>query len=113
MNLNWIDNNIQIGDFIYTTKSSLIDFELIIQAPELWLGNLNFSDFIGDSIFRLKEPKECSSLDLLKPNLAFPSIQKSMMKEEKDTILQSLHHAVYLYLINDISVFDDNYFYNR
>ena len=106
MNLNWIDNNIQIGDFIYTTKSSLIDFELIIQAPELWLGNLNFSDFIGDSIFRLKEPKECSSLDLLKPNLAFPSIQKSMMKEEKDTILQSLHHAVYLYLINDISVFD-------
>ena len=105
MSLNWIDNNIQIGDFIYKTKSSLLDFELFIQYPQLWLGNFNFSDFVGNSIFRLNEPKEYSSLDLLKANLALPLVQNPIEKDE-DTILQSLHKAVYLFLIKDISAFD-------
>ena len=105
MSLNWIDNNIQIGDFIYKTKSSLLDFELFIQCPQLWLGNFNFSDFVGNSIFRLNEPKEYSSLDLIKANLALPLVQNPIEKDE-DTILQSLHKAVYLFLIKDISAFD-------
>ena len=76
--------------------------------------SINYGDIASKAVsvkvpenVKLKEPKETSSLDLLKANLAFPPIQKSMLEEEdNDTILQSLHHAVYLYLIKDISAFD-------
>ncbi len=105
MILNWTNNIIQIGSFTYKTKSSMIDFELFIQSPQLWLGNLNFSDFIGDSIFRLKEPKEYFSLYLLKVDLALPLMRK-LVFNEKDTILLSLHKAIYLFLKKDTSAFD-------
>mgnify|MGYP007000295378 len=62
-------------------------------------------NFVGEPIFRLKEPKESFSLDLLKANLTLPLMQKPTIKED-DTILQNLHKAVYLFLIKDTSAFD-------
>ena len=103
--LNWYEDNVQIGDFIYKTNSQIIDLELLIQYPFLWLGNFNFSNFVGESIFRLKESKYYDSIKLIKANLAFP-IKQSPIIDNEETILYSIHKAVYLFLINDSSTFD-------
>ena len=103
--LNWSENNVQIGDYIYQTNSQLIDLELFIQYPLLWLGNSNFSDFVGDSIFRLKESKQYDSIKLLKANLTVSKGQNTIINSE-ETVLHRIHKAVYLYLLNDRSTFN-------
>ena len=105
MTLHWIDNSIQIGDFIYKSNSSFVDFELFIQSPHLWIGNLNFSEFVGDSIFRIKKPKKYSSLELFKVD-CFLSPGKKQKQKNHDTVLQSIHKTVHLFLIKDSSAFE-------
>ena len=105
MILNWIGNDIQIGDYIYKSNTRSVDFELFIQCPRLWLGNLNFSDFVGDSIFRIKKPQESSLLDLKKVDFFLLPLNKPIQNSH-DTVLQSLHKAVFLLLIKDKSAFD-------
>ena len=103
--LNWSENSVQIGDYIYQTSSQLIDLELFIQYPLLWLGNPNFSNFVGDSIFRLKEPKQYDSIKLLKANLVVPK-EQNLIINNGESVLHHIHKAVYLYLLNDSSTFN-------
>ena len=105
LNINWFQDNVQIGDFIYSTNSKLLDLELFIQSPSLWLGNLHFSNFTGESIFRLKESKQYNLFKLKTIAINF-SKTESVFNEKIDTLLYTLHKALYLFLINDKTSFD-------
>ena len=49
------NNQILLGDFQYDMDSDILDIGALIQSPVLWIGNISFSDFTGDIIFRLKD----------------------------------------------------------
>ena len=44
-----------IGSFSYTTHENFIDLQILLISPELWLGNTDFTDFIGKSIYEKAE----------------------------------------------------------
>ena len=100
LKINWIDDNLHIGDFLYYNNTHLLDLELFIQCPSLWLGNFSFSKFTGESIFRLKESKKYESIKLIGPSINYQN-KKNIITEELDTILFSLHKAVNLFLSNN------------
>ena len=102
--LSWAGSKIQIGDFTYTIDSDIFEFDSFIQAASLWLGNFKFSTFIGQSIFRLKETEDYSSvrLDTSELNIPIPKIEN--MKSH-DSVLFDLHFAVRKYLAGDSSCF--------
>ena len=62
--MKWSEDKLQIGDYFYKSDSHILDLESMIQYPTFWLGNINFSNFTGNSIFRLKEAKTYRGLKL-------------------------------------------------
>ena len=42
--LSWSGSNITIGDFQYEISTDILDFDDLIQSPDLWLGNFKFSE---------------------------------------------------------------------
>ena len=102
--INWSAKFIQIGDFVYEYKTDILDFESIIQYPPLWLGNISFTNFTGNSIFRLKEPKVHKNIKIHTPYIQLnPS--NEIIPDKIDSMLFDIHISVKLFLNNDISVF--------
>ena len=105
--LKWSKNTIQMGDFFYSSTTNILDLETVIQCPSLWLGNFNFSNFTGSSIYRLKEAKIHSSLKINRlETLAQLSSSSKLSSEKIDTLLFSIHKSVNSFINNDISVFE-------
>ena len=102
--MEWSGTRIQIGDFVYKTKTDILDLEAIIQYPPLWLGNISFTNFIGNSIYRLKEAKTYNliNIDISKIKL---SSSTEIGLEKIDTILFNIHCLVHQYLNNNLSAF--------
>ena len=102
--INWSQKFIQIGDFIYEYKTDILDFEALIQFPPLWLGNISFTNFTGNSIYRLKETTVNENFKIHTPHIPL-SPSKEIIENNIDSILYDIHICVKLYLNNDISVF--------
>ena len=79
LNLSWNNDRLKIGDFTYKIANDIFDVESFIQEPRLWLGNFQFSNFIGNSIFRLKEPRKYDTVDLIGPKsgTSFATVKES------------------------------------
>ena len=103
--LSWKENIIKIGDFIYTTDSDVLDLESLIKCPSLWLGNFNFSDFTGPSIFRLKEAEPYDSLQIDNP-LQNNSLENVKADNKIDTLLYQIHVVVRQYISGDSNAFE-------
>ncbi len=56
------ENFIRIGDFNYNNTSRFLDFQLLLIDPLLWIGNREFTEFVGKSIIQwhrqIKESKQ-------------------------------------------------------
>ena len=104
LNLSWNNDRLKIGDFTYKIANDIFDVESFIQEPRLWLGNFQFSNFIGNSIFRLKEPRKYDTVDLIGPKsgTSFATVKES---EKIDNHLYKLHKIVRDYLCDDPYVF--------
>ena len=102
--LNWEKNSIRIGDFYYSNKTNILDFNSMIQSPNLWVGNFKFTDFMGSSIFRLKEPLFFNDLSIID----IKKIKRLNSKQNRhvDTTLYDIHIAVGNYLKNDERCFN-------
>ena len=84
------NNNLSIGSFSYTTHENFIDLQILLISPELWLGNTDFTDFIGKSIFRLSRFEQTDSIKLEFP-LNKNGSEKNVNSSEK------IENAVDLY----------------
>ena len=106
LSINWSSDNLQIGNFYYSIKSKLLDLDLFIQNPVLWLGNYEFANFTGPSIFRLKESKNYDNIMIIgKKNETSVTKEDTLFKV--DTELYKIHKSVILYLKNDIKFFKE------
>ncbi|MFL2983852.1 MAG: GNAT family N-acetyltransferase [Candidatus Neomarinimicrobiota bacterium] len=105
LTLNWGKDTIHIGDFYYTYKTNTLDFDSIIQSPNLWIGNFQFANFTGPTIFRLKESSLFDDLTLvdIRKNI---TLNNEKMEHQIDTTLYAIHIAVRAFLEGDSNCFD-------
>ena len=104
--IRWNNRSIQIGDFFYENEIDTLDIGRFIQEPNLWLGNFQFSDFTGNSIFRLKQSKnykELNSIDII-TGTSFGKVEIDRKNNDK---LYQLHAIIRKFINDDSSVFDD------
>ena len=88
--IQWDNNNLSIGSFSYTTHENFIDLQILLISPELWLGNTDFTDFIGKSIFRLSRFEQTDSI-----KLEFPFNKNGSEKNVNSS--EKIENAVDLY----------------
>ena len=81
--IEWTDKNLIIGNFTYKTSENIIDLQKILMCPELWLGNNDFTNFIGKSIFRITRFEHT---DLIKLQFPFTNSEFEFYKDEIDNI---------------------------
>ncbi len=105
--LTWSGSIISLGDFQYEISADILDFDELIQSPDLWLGNFKFSDFVGTSIFRLKEAKVYDHINIIIPEsgTSFDALEFDDNKIE--TILYSIHRSVREFISDDPAIFND------
>ena len=106
LSLTWEGDTMRVGDFSYSGEMDILDLDPFIQSPNLWLGNFDFTDFTGPTVFRLKEHKTYGEIKM--NNV----IMNTLDNEEKtdhdvDTVLYGLHMAVRSFLKDDLSSFDE------
>ncbi len=104
LNLSWTEDKIFIGEFPYIISSDIFDMESFIRSPALWLGNMSFSKFTGNKIFKLKDPEPYTLLTI---NQSILDIKFSDIDSYQDTdsILISLHYSIRKYLIGQFESF--------
>ena len=103
--VRWNDKSFQIGDFFYTNKIDTFDFGKFIQEPGLWLGNFQFSEFTGNSIFRIKQSKNYKELNSIKI-ITGASFNKVEIDKKNNEKLYLLHAFIRKFINDDSSVFD-------
>tara|TARA_B100001250_G_scaffold411758_1_gene441162 strand:+ start:1589 stop:6160 length:4572 start_codon:yes stop_codon:yes gene_type:complete len=101
--LSWDNNIIHLGNLIYIYDKYILDIEKLIKSPAHWLGNVNFSNFSGSSIFRLKAPEFDKSLVVKRPN--YDTLKSEINNNQNNEYLFILHSLVEKFLIEDQSVF--------
>ncbi|MBL51697.1 MAG: hypothetical protein CMG57_07050 [Candidatus Marinimicrobia bacterium] len=100
--LSWAGKKIQLGDFIYSIQSDIFDFESFIKSPSHWLGNFSFTNFVGPSIFRLKET-ELYSIIQIDLSIMNSGLEPVTGTNPETTVLLQIHHTVRNYLAGDPS----------
>ena len=101
--LSWDNNVIQLGNFVYTFDDYILDIEKLIKSPAHWLGNINFSNFTGPSIFRLKTAEFNKALVVSRPNYGI--LKSEINDNQSNEYLFILHSLVQKFLIEDHNVF--------
>ncbi len=105
--LIWEKNQIFLGDFQYNIDSDILDIGALIQSPVLWVGNIPFSDFTGDIIFRLKDIEPYSAMKIKFGT--FSSIDKNtktLNYHSRDNLLRQLHITIRKFLRSDESFYE-------
>ena len=88
--IQWTDKNLIVGNFTYITSENILDLQTILMCPELWLGNNDFTDFIGNSLFRIGRFEQTDSI-----TLEFPFTKNISSKYVKET--KNIESAADLY----------------
>ena len=106
LSIFWDRNRIQIGDFSYRNTTRRFDLEKFLRAPELWLGNQPFVNFIGDPCFRITAFDGYDELQLMTQRLPFPEKFKSEKNrinfiDQQPYTLKSLHKCALLFFSHD------------
>ena len=103
LTLFWKSNFLTIGNFSYKFDSNILDIDLLIKSPKLWLGNQEFLSFCTPAIFRIKESVNYQELELKIDSSIFKQDHNSIKeKSESEYQLETLHKSIKLYLSNNI-----------
>ena len=107
LTLQWSDSKITLGDFKYDIQTDILDLGELIQSPDLWLGNFQFSDFTGPSIYRLKEAKKYDLISIVKPKsgTTFNDIESD--NKSIETVLLKIHRSVRAFISDDSNSFNN------
>ncbi len=103
----WKNNQILLGDFQYYMDSDILDVGALIQSPVLWIGNISFSDFTGDIIFRLKDVEPYSDMKIKFGT--FDSNNRhldTLNYHSRDNLLRQLHITLRKFLQSDIAFYE-------
>ena len=103
--MSWNSNSVQLGDFSYTLENDILDLDIFIQSPNLWLGNFGFTEFIGTTIFRLRETKFFNGM-LFEKVVSGSTINANSNQKVADNALYDIHRSVQLYINGDVSSFE-------
>ena len=103
--LNWGKDRIHLGDYSYSYDNDILDLNSLIQAPNLWLGNFGFTDFVGPTVFRLKETKVFDELKIDQV-ISSKKFDKNTKQNNVGTVLFDIHNAVRLFIEGDLSSFN-------
>jgi long-subunit acyl-CoA synthetase (AMP-forming) len=97
LGLKWKKSGLTIGDFVYHTNDTTINFEKLLRDPTLWLGNSTLINFIGEVGFRVISFEPYRSLSVNHIKLPFnqkdQSIDEAIPYPEGKPNLSSLHLA--------------------
>ncbi|MFQ5603232.1 MAG: GNAT family N-acetyltransferase [bacterium] len=96
-------NQICVGNFLYTTKLKYVDLGATMSNPILWLGNIDFVNFVGDSIFNLTHATT-NLLSDLQYDIQCEKCQISDLEEKKYQRflehnikdIQGIHYSAYI-----------------
>jgi len=105
LSMSWNDNSVQLGDFSYTFENDILDLNTFIQSPNLWLGNFGFTEFIGTTIFRLRETKSFDGM-LFEKVVSSSMVNANSNQKVADNALYDIHRSVRLYIDGDVSSFE-------
>lgn len=81
------NNTIRIGDYCYSIEGKVIDFQLLLTTPSLWLGNLEFKEFCGESIIQWQ--RGYSKKDSIAFHSVIENSHPDIMVEEYQNILKN------------------------
>ena len=103
--MSWNDNSVQLGDFSYILENDILDLNTFIQSPNLWLGNFGFTEFIGTTIFRLRETKLFDGM-LFEKIVSENMVNANSNQKVADNTLYDMHRSVQLYIDGDVLSFE-------
>jgi long-subunit acyl-CoA synthetase (AMP-forming) len=83
----WTDSNLQVGEFSYYIDSQILDLQLFINSPSLWLGNNEFTLFTSKTIFRIKDTDPNSDIRVRIDSNSFALSKIDKIDNEGDTNL--------------------------
>ena len=92
-------HKVRVGSFWYTSQQDHVDLGQLLVTPELWLGNAEVLEFVGEQIFAWQRPQSAgrSGLNLLKltrsPRPATALLRKFAQAARREASLQGLHYA--------------------
>ncbi len=103
----WKENQIYLGDFQYEINSDILDLGALIQSPILWVGNIDFSDFTGDVIFRLRDIEPYLNIKIISSDFNLDKIKRDIKpSHSRDNLLRQLHVTIQRFLQSDESFSD-------
>ena len=105
LSMSWNDNRFQLGDFSYTFENDILDLNTFIQSPNLWLGNFGFTEFIGTTIFRLRETKSFDGM-LFQKVVSGSTVNAKGNQKVADNALYDMHRSVRFYIDGDVTSFE-------
>jgi long-subunit acyl-CoA synthetase (AMP-forming)/GNAT superfamily N-acetyltransferase len=62
--VRWHKDQILIGDFIYWLSDQTLTLQSILNSPDQWLGNHSLVEFVGTSIYRIKDFEPATQIQL-------------------------------------------------
>ncbi|MFQ5772452.1 MAG: hypothetical protein ACE5HX_18090, partial [bacterium] len=94
---------VRIGTFTYSTQYDYFDIGQLIHYPSLWLGNIEFENFVGEEIFRWSRLNDENDSELKIVNIhAAPKYEQSInvklnkIIEQNHKNLPGIHYSAYL-----------------
>ena len=105
LSMSWSKNSVHLGDFSYTFENDVFDLNTFIQSPNLWLGNFGFTDFIGTTIFRLRDTKSLEGM-LFQKVVSGKMVNANSNQKVADNAFYEIHKSVRLYIDGDLSSFE-------
>ncbi len=98
--ISFHDSSVQIGEFDYNYTHPVVDINNLIRNPELWLGNEELVQFIGNPAFRHHRSDQASNLTLNESNIFKQSVTEftlpiSFSKDVRKNrhSIESLHYS--------------------
>ena len=93
---------IRLGCYWYSTQEQVIDLDQIITSPNLWLGNIEIAEFVGEGIFNWsKKNRDNTDIKVVgvktprKPTTSTVRKFTRAVKEKRNT-LPGLHYATFM-----------------
>jgi long-subunit acyl-CoA synthetase (AMP-forming) len=99
--VRWHKDQILVGDFLYRLSEQTLTLQSILNSPDQWLGNHTLVEFVGSSIYRIKDYEQATDIhfdiktfndsSFLPTNETLEMLKESIRKN--DFSLEKLHLA--------------------
>ena len=98
----WEDNIITFGNYKYKISNNTFKLKLLINAPNLWLGNQEIIKFTNEIVFRIKESIPITGLEIIKDYSDYNNQSNvDFLSKKANSQLEKIHFSLIAYLSND------------